>query len=189
MHAGDEMSRKGSIHRMHHNYFYATNCRANCLGSSLGHVYLVICTTTMLKIFWTGLQSRFSAKVRCKLTYLCYHIEIIPKRHTAETSRIGTPPKFIQAEKSRPKRLKFCYLHSYHAEIIWTGLLFHSSAKKRFFFCFLFCFFFGPNLRIIGSSPHSIKMYTKQIHVYASKQDTIGYQENALRTWYAQFQK
>ena len=64
--------------------------------------------------------------------YLSYHIEIKPKRPTAETSRIGTPPKFIQAEKSRPKRPKFCYLHSYHVEIIWTGLLSHSSAKKRF---------------------------------------------------------
>ena len=48
-------------------------------------------------------------------------------------SWMGTPPKFIQAEKSRPKRPKFCYLHSYHAEIIATGILSHSSAKKRFF--------------------------------------------------------
>ena len=34
MHAGDEMSRNGSIHRMHHSYLYATNCGANCLGAS-----------------------------------------------------------------------------------------------------------------------------------------------------------
>ena len=32
MHAGDEISRNCSIHRMHHNYFYATNYGANCLG-------------------------------------------------------------------------------------------------------------------------------------------------------------
>ena len=51
----------------------------------------------------------------------------------AEMSRIGTQPKFIQAEKSQPKQPKFCYLHSYHAEIIWTGLLSPSSAKKHFF--------------------------------------------------------
>ena len=64
--------------------------------------------------------------------YISCHTEIKPKRPTAETSWIGTPPKFIQAKKSRPKRPKLCYLHSYHAEIIWTGLLSHSSAKKRF---------------------------------------------------------
>ena len=74
----------------------------------------------------------FSANVRCELKYLSYHIEIKPKQPTAEMSRIGTPPKFIQAEKSRPKRPKFCYLHSYHAEIIWTGLLSPSLAKKHF---------------------------------------------------------
>ena len=34
MHAGDEMSRNRSINRMHHSYFYATNCGANCLGAS-----------------------------------------------------------------------------------------------------------------------------------------------------------
>ena len=84
----------------------------------------------MLKIFWTGLQSRFLAKVRCKFKYRSCHIEIKPKRPTAETSRIDTPPNFIQAEKSRPKRPRFCYLHSYYAEIIWTGLLSHSLAKK-----------------------------------------------------------
>ena len=118
---------------------------------SLGQVSLVICTTTMLKIFWTGLQSRFSAKVRFLVQtyiYLFYHIEIKPKRPTIETSRIGTPPKFIQAEKSRPKRPKFCYLHSYHSLIIWIGLLSHSSAKRQVF---------GANLRKIGSSPHLIK--------------------------------
>ena len=127
------------------------------------------------KIFWTGLQSRFSAKVRFLVRtyiYLSYHIEIKPKRPTTETSPIGTPPKFIQAEKSRPKRPKFCYLHSYHAEIIWTGLLSQSSAKKTFF---------RANLRKIGSSPHSIKNVNKA-DLYASKQDTIGYQENALCT-------
>ena len=34
MHAGDEMSRNRSIHRMHHSYFYATNCGENCLEAS-----------------------------------------------------------------------------------------------------------------------------------------------------------
>ena len=34
MHAGDEMSRNRSIHGMHHSYFYATNCGANCLEAS-----------------------------------------------------------------------------------------------------------------------------------------------------------
>ena len=109
----------------------------------------------MLKIFWTGLQSGFSAKVRFLVQtyiYLSYHIEIKPKRPKAETSRIGTPPKFIQAEKSQPKRPKFCYLYSYHALIIWIGLLSHSSAK---------ILFFGANLRKIGSSPHSIKNVNK----------------------------
>ena len=106
MHAGDEMSRNRSIHRMHHSYFYATNCGANCLGASCLWDKLVICTATMLKIFWTGLQSRFSAKVRFLVRtyiYLSYHIEIKPKRPMAETSQIGTSPKFIQAEKSGPK--------------------------------------------------------------------------------------
>ena len=66
-------------------------------------------------------------------TLWSYHIEIEPNRPTAETSRIGTPSKFTQAEKSRPKRPKLCCLHSQKAEIIWTGLQSHSSAKKRFF--------------------------------------------------------
>ena len=84
----------------------------------------------------------------------------------AEMSRISTPPKFIQAEKSWLKQPKFCYLHSYmyHAEIIWTGLLPHSSAKKRF------------SLREFMKIGTRIKYYGN-----ASKQDTIGYQENALR--------
>ena len=70
----------------------------------------------------------------------------------AETSRIGTPPKFIQAEKSRPKSHKFCYLHSYHALIILIGLLSYLSAKRQDF---------GANLRKIGSSPHSNKNVNK----------------------------
>ena len=88
-------------------------------------------------------------KILLSYTTLSYHIEIEPNRPTAETSRFGTPSKFTQAEKSWPKRPKFCCLHSQNAEIIWTGLQSHSSAKKRFL------------VRIygkIGSSPHSIKM-------------------------------
>ena len=94
-----------------------------------------------------------------KYIYLSYHIEIKPKRPTTETSRIGTPPKFIQAEKTRPKRPNFCYLHSYHAEIIWIGLLSHSSAKNVFIF-YLFIFFARANLRKIGSSPHYTRFET-----------------------------
>ena len=77
-------------------------------------------------------------KILLPYTTLSYHIEIEPNRPTAETSRIGTPSKFTQAEKSRPKRPKLCCLHSQNAEIIWTGLQSHSSAKKSFF---------GANLR------------------------------------------
>ena len=78
-------------------------------------------------------------KILLPYTTLSYHIEIEPNRPTAETSRIGTPSKFTQAEKSRPKRPKLCCLHSQNAEIIWTGLQSRSSAKKRLFF--------GANLR------------------------------------------
>ena len=88
-------------------------------------------------------------KILLPHTTLSYHIEIEPNRPTAETSRIGTPSKFTQAEKSRPKRPKLCCLHSQNAEIIWTGLQSHSSAKKRFL------------VQIsgkIGSSQQSIKM-------------------------------
>ena len=83
-------------------------------------------------------------------TTLSYHIEIEPNRPTAETSRIGIPSKFTQAEKSRPKRPKLCCLHSQNVEIIWTGLQSHSSANKTFFLARIY----GK----IGSSPHSIKM-------------------------------
>ena len=89
-------------------------------------------------------------KILLPYTTLSYHIEIEPNRPTAETSRIGTPSKFTQAEKSRPKQPKLCCLHSQNAEIIWTGLQSHSSAKKRFFLARIY----GK----IGSSPHSIKM-------------------------------
>ena len=78
--------------------------------------------------------SFFSKGFWCARIYLSYHIEINPKRPMTKTSRISTPLKFIQAEKSWPKWPKFCYLHNYHAEIIWTGLLSHSSAKQT---CFL----------------------------------------------------
>ena len=86
-------------------------------------------------------------KILLPYTTLSYHIEIEPKS-TAETSRIGTPSKFTQAEKSRPKRPKLCCLHSQNT-VIWTGLQSHSSAKKRFL-----AQIYGK----IGSSPHSIKM-------------------------------
>ena len=98
----------------------------------------------------------FSKGFRCTLMYLSYHIEINPKQPMTETSRIGTPPKFIQTKKSRPKWPKFCYLHSYHAEIIWTGLLSHSSAKKLLF----------SRVRIYGTSEAvhiPLKMSAKQI--------------------------
>ena len=60
-------------------------------------------------------------KILLPYTTLSYHIEIEPNRPTAKTSRIGTPSKFTQAEKSRPIRPKLCCLHSQNAEIIWTG--------------------------------------------------------------------
>ena len=94
-------------------------------------------------------------KILLTYTTLSHHIEIEPNRPTVKKSRIGTPPKFTQAEKSRPKRPKLCCLHSQNAEIIWTGLQSHSSAQKNVFLARIY----GK----IGSSPHSIKMYTKQI--------------------------
>ena len=161
MHAGDEMSRNGSIHHMHLSYFYATNCGANCLGAScLGasclwnKSSLLFAQLPCWKYSGLACSPVFQQGFRCTLMYLSYHIEINPKWPMTETSRIGTPPKFIQTEKSRPKWPKFCYLHSYHAEIIWTGLLSHSSAKKLLFFL---C----ANLRNIGSGPHSIKNVNK----------------------------
>ena len=48
-------------------------------------------------------------KILLSYTTLSYHIEIEPNRPTAETSRIGTPSKFTQAEKSRPKRPKLLF--------------------------------------------------------------------------------
>ena len=134
----------------------------------------VVCTAKMLKsfglvyspilrlknIFWREFTGKLEAvrilntilhlyKILLPYTTLSYHIEIELNRPKAETSPIGTPSKFTKAEKSRPKRPKLCCLHSQNAEIIWTGLQSHSSAKKRFL------------ARIYGkirSSPHSIKM-------------------------------
>ena len=111
-------------------------------------------------------------KILLPYTTLSYHIEIEPNRPTAETSRIGTPSKFTQAEKSRPKQPKLCCLHSQNAEIIWTGLQSHSSAKKRFFFWREFT---GKSEAV--HTPLKCKQSR-----YASKQDIIGYQENVLRT-------
>ena len=119
-------------------------------------------------------------KILLPYTNLSYHIEIEPNRPTAETSRIGTPSKFTQAEKSRPKWPKLCCLHSQNAEIIWTGLQSHSSAKNRF--CFFWREFTGKSEAV--HTPLKCKQSR-----YASKQDIIGYQENVLRTWYAHFQK
>ena len=111
-------------------------------------------------------------KILLPYTTLSYHIEIEPNRPTAETSRIGKPSKFTQAEKSRPKRPKLCCLHSQNAEIIWTGLQSHSSAKKRFFFWREFT---GKSEAV--HTPLKCKQSR-----YASKQDIIGYQENVLCT-------
>ena len=89
-------------------------------------------------------------KILLPYTTLSYHIEIEPNRPTAETSRIGTPSKFIQAEKSRPKRPKLCCLHSkkmlksfglVHRPILWVKNVFLARIYGK-----------------IGSSPHSIKM-------------------------------
>ena len=118
-------------------------------------------------------------KILLPYTTLSYHIETEPNRPAAETSRIGTASKFTQAEKSRPKRPKLCCLHSQNAEIIWTGLQSHSSAKKRFFFWREFT---GKSEAV--HTPLKCKQSR-----YALKQDIIGYQENVLRTWYAHFQK
>ena len=153
MHAGDEMSQNHSIHRMHHSYFYTTNCGANCLGASCLWDKSSLLFAHLPCYLYSGLvySPVFQVLVQTYI-YLSYHIEIKPKRPMAERSRIGTQPKFIQAEKFRPKWPKFCYWHSYHALIIWIGLLSHSSAKRRVF---------GVNLRKIGSSPHSIKNVNK----------------------------
>ena len=48
-------------------------------------------------------------KILLPYTTLSYHIEIEPNRPTAETSLIGTPSKFTQAEKSRPKWPKLLF--------------------------------------------------------------------------------
>ena len=79
MHVEGEMSRNHSIHHMHHSYFNATNCGANCLGASYlwDKSSLLFAQLPLLKIFWTGLQSPFSAKVRFLVRtyiYLSYHI-------------------------------------------------------------------------------------------------------------------
>ena len=57
-------------------------------------------------------------KILLPYTTLSYHIEIEPNQPTAETSRIGTPSKFTQAEKSRPKRPK-----------LWAYLLFQNRFR------------------------------------------------------------
>ena len=116
-------------------------------------------------------------KILLPYTTLSYHIEIELNQPTAETSRFGTPSKFTQAKKSRPKLPKLCCLHSQNAEIIWTGLQSHSSAKKRFLGEFT-----GKSEAV--HTPLKCKQSR-----YASKQDITGYQENVLRTWYAHFQK
>ena len=76
-------------------------------------------------------------KILLPYTTLSYHIEIEPNRPTAETSRIGTPSKFTQAEKSRPKRPSVVctakMLKSFG--LVYSPIL---RLKKRFF---------GANLR------------------------------------------
>ena len=116
-----------------------------------GPTYLILFHPTRSLVYHTQPVSLIPYSIFIKYSYpiLPYHIEIEPNRPTAETSRFDTPSKFTQAEKSRPKRPKLCCLHSQNAEIIWTGLQSHSSAKKRFL-----ARIYGK----IGSSPHSIKM-------------------------------
>ena len=82
-------------------------------------------------------------------TTLSYHIESEPNRPTAK--RLGSVhhqnlPRPKSPGRNDPNSV--C-LHSQNAEIIWTGLQSHSSAKKLFL-----ARIYGK----IGSSPHSIKM-------------------------------
>ena len=134
----------------------------------------VVCTAKMLKsfglvyshilrlknVFWHEFTGKSEAvrilntilhlyKILLPYTTLSYHIEIELNRPTAEMSRIGTPSKFYPGRKVLAETTQTLLLHSQNAEIIWTGLQSHSSAKKRFL------------ARIYGkirSSPHSIKM-------------------------------
>ena len=98
MPAGDEMSRNHSIHGMHHSYFYATNCGANCLEASCLWDRSSSLFAQLLKIFWTGLHSHFSAKFR----FLVHQKPIILKlnRNNPRPKRLGL---VHQRNLSRPK--------------------------------------------------------------------------------------
>ena len=80
-------------------------------------------------------------KILLPYTTLSYHIEIEPNRPTAETSRIGTPSKFTQAEKSRPKRPKLC------CQVVCTAKMLKSFGLVYSPILRLKNVFFGANLR------------------------------------------
>ena len=88
-------------------------------------------------------------KILLPYTTLPYHIEIEPNRPTAETSRIGTPSKFTQAKKSRPKRPKLCCLQAKMLKSF--GLVYSPILRLKNIFL---ARIYGKT----GSSPHSIKM-------------------------------
>ena len=88
-------------------------------------------------------------KILLPYTTLSYHIEIEPNRPTAETSRIGTPSKFTQAEtpgRNDPNSVVCTAKMLKSFGLVYSPIL----RLKNFFLAGIY----GKT----GSSPHSIKM-------------------------------
>ena len=110
----------------------------------------------MLKIFWTGLQSRFSAKVLGPHLYT-YPIILKLIRNDPRPKRLGL---VHHRNLSRPKSLGRTDPNSVNSTATMLklyGLVYCPILDilwlKNFFFC--------ANLRNIRSSPHSIKNVNK----------------------------
>ena len=155
MHAVDEMSRNRSIHRMHHSYFYATNCGANCLGVSCLWDKSSLLFAQLPCQIYSGLV--YSPVFQQKLGFWCeliYTYPIILKLNWNDPrpKRLGSVHHRNLSRPKGPGQNDHCYLHSFHALIIWIGLLSHSSAKRRVL---------ARNYGKFRSSPHSIKNVNK----------------------------
>ena len=109
------------------------------------------------KIFWTGLQSRFSAKVRfwCKLIYTCPIILKLNRNDPLPKGLGSIHHRNLSRPKSRGRNDPDSVICT-ATMLLSFGLVYCPILRLK-------NVFFGADLRKIGSSPYSIKNLNKAI--------------------------
>ena len=134
------------------DFFPCPELPNNTYPPRLYRTYLILFHPTRSLVYHTQPVSLIPYSIFIKYSYpiLPYPIILKLNRIDPRPKRLGSVHhQNLPRPKSPGRNDPNCCLHSQNAEIIWTGLQSHSSAKKRFL-----ARIYGK----IGSSPHSIKM-------------------------------